>query len=201
MERKVQQRTIENREKLLSASQECFSKYGYHNTNIREITKIAGLSTGVFYRYFENKDSLFLTLVEQYFEESLAYMREMLSIREKFPNKAEAKAILLPIIQETLSRSNENKVFLTDATIIEKDIPELYAIRKKGILAIDNCIEEYLKKYYPNSNMDYKITAHLINTTTDAIGKDISNSSYGYDNQKYCEIFVDYILYFAYDLV
>ena len=53
------------RETLLKAGEIAFSERGYHATSISEICERAGLANGTFYRYFENKDDIFATLVER----------------------------------------------------------------------------------------------------------------------------------------
>ena len=45
--------------KLLESCNECWSKYGYRRTNIRELCAMAGISTGAFYMFFSSKEHLF----------------------------------------------------------------------------------------------------------------------------------------------
>src|SRR5208283_2247450 len=45
-----------------------FSKQGYRGTSIRDIAHTAGLSTGNVYHHFPDKEALFRTLLDQYFE-------------------------------------------------------------------------------------------------------------------------------------
>ena len=47
------------RRKLLECCEECWSKYGYKKTNIRELCEAAGISTGAFYMFFTSKEHLF----------------------------------------------------------------------------------------------------------------------------------------------
>ncbi|HUT52837.1 MAG TPA: TetR family transcriptional regulator [bacterium] len=46
---------------------EVFSRKGYHNARVSDITRRAGISTGTFYVYFENKRELFIEVVEDVF--------------------------------------------------------------------------------------------------------------------------------------
>jgi len=41
-----------------------FMHYGYERTNLRELCKEAGITTGSFYRHFSSKEELFASLVE-----------------------------------------------------------------------------------------------------------------------------------------
>ena len=47
------------RTKLLESCEECWCKYGYRRTNIRELCDMSGISTGAFYLFFSSKEHLF----------------------------------------------------------------------------------------------------------------------------------------------
>lgn len=49
----------ETEERLLAAAVELFSKKWYGTVSVAEICRLAGLSNGVFYRYFDGKEALF----------------------------------------------------------------------------------------------------------------------------------------------
>ena len=50
------------REALMEAGRKVFVERGYHRTRVRDVVEAAGVSRGVFYRYFESKDQLARTL-------------------------------------------------------------------------------------------------------------------------------------------
>ena len=53
------------RERILREGKTLIGKNGYFDTNVHEITAAAGLSTGAFYTYFENKESFFAELIHR----------------------------------------------------------------------------------------------------------------------------------------
>ncbi len=53
----------ENAERLLAAAVGLFSKKWYGTVSVAEICRAAGLSNGVFYRYYENKEALFKVIL------------------------------------------------------------------------------------------------------------------------------------------
>lgn len=55
---------IETRERILQAALTCFSNKGYHQTTTDEIVAASGLGKGTLYRYFENKQDLFMSLID-----------------------------------------------------------------------------------------------------------------------------------------
>lgn len=50
--------------KILESGKHLFLKNGYERTNLRELCKDAGITTGAYYRHFEDKAALFSALVE-----------------------------------------------------------------------------------------------------------------------------------------
>lgn len=53
---------------ILMYSKQLFSEHGYHKTQISDIIKLAKIARGTLYQYFENKDDIFITLLENYFK-------------------------------------------------------------------------------------------------------------------------------------
>jgi AcrR family transcriptional regulator len=64
----IQKRAIETRDKILVAALELYTEKGYHNTTVDEISKRAGMSTGIAYRYFKNKKAILLAALTYAFE-------------------------------------------------------------------------------------------------------------------------------------
>ena len=53
---------------ILIHAKHLFSKHGYHKTQISDIIKHAKIARGTLYQYFENKDDIFITLLENCFK-------------------------------------------------------------------------------------------------------------------------------------
>ena len=60
------QRSERSRRQILDAALSLFSRQGYRGTSIREIGDAAGLSIGNVYHQFPDKESIFQTLLEEY---------------------------------------------------------------------------------------------------------------------------------------
>ena len=56
----------ETLERICRAAEQLFGEKGYHGTMISDITKLAHVSAGTFYIYFESKLSLYRYLLSQY---------------------------------------------------------------------------------------------------------------------------------------
>jgi AcrR family transcriptional regulator len=64
-----QERGKKTREKILKAARGVFSKKGYYGTDSNEIAAEAGVSTGSFYAYFNDKKHVFLETLKVYNKE------------------------------------------------------------------------------------------------------------------------------------
>jgi AcrR family transcriptional regulator len=62
---KATARTLSQKERILAAAQECFVKSGFHAASMATIARTAGMSPGLIYRYFENKNAIILAIIEQ----------------------------------------------------------------------------------------------------------------------------------------
>ncbi len=62
---KASARTRLQKERILAAAQSCFVKSGFHAASMATIAETAGMSPGLIYRYFENKNTIILAIIEQ----------------------------------------------------------------------------------------------------------------------------------------
>jgi AcrR family transcriptional regulator len=63
-----QARSAQMCEKILTAAYTVFSKQGYQDTKVSDITKQAGCSVGIFYKRFPDKERLFYALQYRHYE-------------------------------------------------------------------------------------------------------------------------------------
>jgi AcrR family transcriptional regulator len=61
------ERSERSRAQILRAALRLFSTVGYHGTSMRDIARAARVSTGNVYHQFPDKESLFRTLLDEYF--------------------------------------------------------------------------------------------------------------------------------------
>ena len=64
-----QERSIETKNKIIAAGYKVFSTVGYYGTNTAEIAKVAGVSTGIVYGYFEDKRDILMCVLEIYLKD------------------------------------------------------------------------------------------------------------------------------------
>ncbi|MCD7034093.1 TetR/AcrR family transcriptional regulator [Metabacillus sp. GX 13764] len=76
-EEQLKQKRDERREQILAAALKVFARRGLIGTKMSMISEEAGISQGLMYRYFESKNELFTTLVQQAMNESVSGIQEV----------------------------------------------------------------------------------------------------------------------------
>jgi len=74
---KAEARTRAQKQRVLSAAQACFIENGFHAASMATIADTAGMSPGLIYRYFENKNAIILDIIEQQLTIARRRIREL----------------------------------------------------------------------------------------------------------------------------
>ena len=76
---------LDRRTQILDAALVCFGQRGFHQTSMHDISAAAGISVGLIYRYFENKEAVISAMAAEHrqeIEELLARARQAPSLLE-----------------------------------------------------------------------------------------------------------------------
>lgn len=65
MSQPARMRAEVQRDRILAAAQACFIRHGFHAAGMAAIAAEAGMSPGLIYRYFENKDAIILAIIDR----------------------------------------------------------------------------------------------------------------------------------------
>lgn len=90
----------ERKQAILDCAKKLFSKKGYYQTHISDIIKEAQIARGTIYQYFDNKDDIFITLMENYYnlwERTISFERANIDL-----NDISAKDFLRHRVEQTL---------------------------------------------------------------------------------------------------
>jgi AcrR family transcriptional regulator len=63
---RIESATLDRREQILKAAMICFAKRGFHQASMHDISAEAGISVGLIYRYFENKDAVISAMADEH---------------------------------------------------------------------------------------------------------------------------------------
>jgi TetR/AcrR family transcriptional regulator, repressor for uid operon len=80
----------DRRTQILDAALVCFAKRGFHQASIHDISAEAGISVGLIYRYFENKDAVISAMADRHKKE----IHEVLERAQQAPTLLESLEIL-----------------------------------------------------------------------------------------------------------
>src|SRR5215217_5540170 len=80
----------DRRSQILEAALVCFAKRGFHQTSMHDISGEAGISVGLIYRYFENKEAVISAMADRHKEE----IQQMLERARQAPSLLESLEIL-----------------------------------------------------------------------------------------------------------
>jgi TetR/AcrR family transcriptional repressor of uid operon len=80
----------DRRTQILNAALVCFAKRGFHQASMHDISAEAGISVGLIYRYFENKDAVISAMADRHKEE----IHEVLERAQQAPTLLESLEIL-----------------------------------------------------------------------------------------------------------
>src|SRR4030095_12748434 len=75
---------------ILDAALVCFAKRGFHQASMHDISAEAGISVGLIYRYFENKDAVIPAMADRHKQE----IHEVLERAQQAPTLLESLEIL-----------------------------------------------------------------------------------------------------------
>ncbi len=74
----------ETKEKLLKSAKSEFLSLGYRDASLRSICKNAGVTTGALYFFFNDKETLFGTIVKEPLEQIIALMQEHFTAERQY---------------------------------------------------------------------------------------------------------------------
>ncbi|HHU56170.1 MAG TPA: TetR/AcrR family transcriptional regulator [Acholeplasmataceae bacterium] len=104
----------ESKTKIMDAATRVFIKNGFDGTSIKMIAQECGISVGLMYRYFKNKEDLFLEIVDNLLE-------EFLKTKRLFESNANPKDILINFAKEMLE-SLSDELMVGVIMLIAKNI-------------------------------------------------------------------------------
>lgn len=167
-----QKRSIKTKEKILDAAYELFCKKGYYNTTTNEIAKVAGVSIGSLYSYFQDQDTIFLEILGRYNESFSSVHAEMMNYIEMY--RVDKKAWLRDFIVKMVEVHELSKELNREMKILCYTKPEVAKIMEKQHEKSWQAMLYYFNQYKDETTVEDKESAaiiiyNLINSTVDQI--------------------------------
>lgn len=152
----------EKRQKILEVATKEFAKKGYHEASISNIASKSGISVGAVYKYFDNKQDLFLTIVDH----SIGRMETLLLGLAKADEDVIIK--VEKIIREIIKASREDgiliKLYNSMTAINDKKLAKQFAVEMESMTAriYTEAIIEGQKSGEIRKDIDPRVAALLI---------------------------------------
>jgi len=100
---------LERRTQILDAAMVCFAERGFHQASMHDISAEAGISVGLIYRYFQNKDAVISAMADRHKKE----IHKMLERARQAPSLLESLEILFT------AHCCENEPRVTSAFVVD----------------------------------------------------------------------------------
>lgn len=156
-----QQRSIENKKQIIEAAIELFEINGFENTNSKEIASKAGVSTGTFYCYFEDKTDLLLEIVKIHKEQQIdTNFRNTEKIITETTTLQEAVYHLVKSIMETQNLPLHLLKQITALRYTKSEVEKFHQIEEATTLKL---IKSFLNHFIKDlKKKDLDITSRMI---------------------------------------
>ena len=151
----------DKRADIFNCGRELFSSKGFKDTNVSDITKMAGIGVGTFYNYYSSKEKLFLEI----------FLEENVRLKKIIMGSVDLNDDPLKLIKELMSLNvsgmNSNPILREwyNRDVFSK-IEQLYR-EENGINAVDflyDSFAELIKKWQTEGKMREDIDCELIMT-------------------------------------
>lgn len=73
----MRKRKQATKEKIIEVALKVFDKKGFFKTTVDDIARAAGLAKGTLYLYFKDKESLYITTIDQHFKNAINFLTEI----------------------------------------------------------------------------------------------------------------------------
>jgi AcrR family transcriptional regulator len=113
---------LDRRDQILEAANECFTQLGIERTSVQDVARVANVSRGTVYRYFEDRNVLIDAAIEfgaqRFYREVTTTMAEKTTLAEQVGAMAETNARIL------LHHRTRNRLMADDAALMRHMISD-----------------------------------------------------------------------------
>lgn len=139
----------ERREQILIAAARCFRERGFHGSSIKNICEAAGLSLGLLYHYFRNKEEIIGVIIERELDHAMAAFERLAGEDRRF----DALVNLNERTLRTLLAPSKYGVSLEVWAELERN-PQLAMLLQKHYTAVKNRVVKTIRQAQEHGNID-----------------------------------------------
>lgn len=183
-----QTRAIESREKIIRAAMALFAEEGFHNTNAPEITARAGLATGTFYLYFNNKKEVFIEIIKRIYKnifDKVLMNFESNMIQHRITNYYDGRELAHFIVSRLVSEYKVNARLLREILAMVMRDREIEKIRGKEEKKVVEILVLFMESYKGLIRVtDFEAAAVLLLKFMEEMLHQIKFKSSGIENER-----------------
>jgi len=148
MAKKQQEKSQQTMNELMASAIHLFGSKGFAQTAVAEITEHAGYAKGSFYRHWNSKDELFLSIVEQKFKQYRAKRHEKI---RKAKDLEEAMNVIWDFLETIVRDKNWSSIFL-EFTVYSATSDTLRKLMNKSVYRLSNDVFAELVEHHVTTN-------------------------------------------------
>ena len=158
--RKRQINKKQNRDLIITAARKLFAERGFDNASIRQIILEANLGSGTFYNYFDNKEKVFLVIINRVISEFSTFILAKIDRAKSFE---ELVNIAFTSWFDWISSEEENYIFFKNNKKYILDLKWLssnsseYQIFNKKLLDVAIKMSNIIK--FPQNDISLMVTS------------------------------------------
>ena len=178
-----QERAILKKEKIIDAGFKLICENGYYNINTATIAKEAGVSTGIVYKYFNDKHNILIEGLKKYGNDIFFPMLKNNNLNFKFDN---FEKLLENMIENYINNHKISKIAHEEIMAMVHSDPEIAEFYYKNEIEMTNKIKRLLiHNNFKDNNLEEK-THIMINLIDDLCHEVIYHKHYdmNYDIMK-----------------
>jgi AcrR family transcriptional regulator len=142
----------DRRDQILEAANQCFTQLGIQRTSVQDVARMANLSRGTVYRYFEDRNVLIEAAIEfgaqKFYQLVAAAMADKSTLAEKLGAMAETHAVIL------LDHRTRNRLMADDAELMRHMISDGDSAVRRSTEFLVPYVREAQKRGEVGSNVD-----------------------------------------------
>ncbi|UMB69705.1 TetR/AcrR family transcriptional regulator [Mycobacterium paraterrae] len=142
----------DRRDQILEAANQCFTQLGIQRTSVQDVARMANLSRGTVYRYFEDRNVLIEAAIEfgaqKFYQLVAEAMADKATLAEKLGAMAETHARIL------LDHRTRNRLMADDAELMRHMISDGDTAVRRSTEFLVPYVREAQKRGEVGSNVD-----------------------------------------------
>ena len=179
----TEERWNETHQNILRTAERLFATKGFNGTSMNDIVKESGVSKGAIYNHFENKERLFLTLIDEQTEVGLEQAGQLFSEDDTYTDRI--KKIIHMTFGSSVSCPREMCMMQIEFMVTASRLESLQGDMQKRYSAIFDFIvdvvEEGKKAGEFRADLDSKSLVTLVYATLDGLGYQYATLGLSFD--------------------